>query len=263
MREGWQTATLAEKIPEAVLRQDAGLIRRALDGDARGLHVDWQFSLRQGWLEVRVKGEDAEAFLNLLGEKFGRAPVESSQVQKWDVLKGFITASGRVGFGVYADLGLFEPARKDALYPLHRMRAQLADGVAKPCRDILVENALVDYFPLKVQVTEIDGDKLSVELADQTREMFLSWRKLPFDRVLAIGVGMEHVERVVRSAGLQYDVIKVEPLSLAVQSLLCKMGTDAPGIISKIGGRLRGVGLASFRAPVRSREKPAAKPHAQ
>jgi len=102
-------------------------------------------------------------------------------------------------------------------------------------------------------ITEVDGEKLSVELADETREQILSWRRLPFDRVLAVGVAKHQAEAAVKSAGLQYDVIRVETLSPLVQCLLCKIGTEAPGIIAKIGGRLRGVGLASFRTPVRLR----------
>ncbi len=250
MNEGWLTAALAEKIPERIFKNGSRLLRRALENEARGLHVDWQFYSNYGWLEVAAKGEDSEAFINLLERKFGHAPREISRVQRWDVLKGFVTASGKVGFGVYVDLGVSEPVRKDALYPLHRMRAQLVDGIAKSCREIVEENALVDYFPLKVLVTEIDGEKLSVELSDETRELLLYWRKLPFDRVLAIGVGKEQVERAIRSARLHYDVIKVEPLSLGVQCLLCKIGTDAPGIIAKIGGLLGGARLASFRTPV-------------
>ncbi len=249
MNEGWQTAALAEKLPERIFKQDQRLVRRALENEARGLHIDWQFSSSYGWLEVAAKGEDSEAFINLLEKKFGRAPRKNSLVERWDVLRGFVTSSGKVGFGVYIDIGMVEPVRKDALYPLHRMRAQLADGAAKSCRDIVEGNSLVDYFPLKVLVTDIDGEKLSVELSDETREMLLSWRRLPFDRVLAIGVGREEAERAVRSAKLHYDVIKVEPLSLGVQCLLCKIGTDAPGIIARIGGLLRGAKLASFRTP--------------
>lgn len=251
MEEGWLTATLAEKIPERVLKHSSELVSSFLEREARGLQVEWQFFSSHGWFGVRAKGDDAEAFVNILKERLGEAPVQSARVERWDVLKGFVTGSGRVGFGVYIDLGVIEPVRKDALYPLHRMRAQLADGAAKPCRDILDENALVDYFPLLVVMTEIDGEKLTVELADRARDLLLSWKRLPFDRVLAVGVGRQQVENAVKSAGLQYDVIKIESLSLFVQCLICKIGTDAPGIISKIGGRLRGAGLASYRTPIR------------
>ena len=100
-------------------------------------------------------------------------------------------------------------------------------------------------------VTELDGENISVELADEQREQLVSWRKYPFDRVIVIGADKIQAENAVRFSGLQDDIVKVESLSLFVQSLLCKIGTDAPGVIAKIGNRLRGVGLKSYRTPTK------------
>ncbi len=248
MNEGWQKATLAEKISERAQRQGPAPLQRLLSREAAGLKVDWEFSAPQEWLEVKAKGEDADAYLNLLKNRFGEAPRQVSKIERWDVRRGFIVGSGRVGFGVYVDLGMTEPTRKDVLYPLHRMRAQLADGTTIPCREILEENALADDFPVKVLVTEVDGERFTVELADETRELFLSWKKLPFDRVVTLGATRDMVEDAVKKSGLEYDVIKVEPLSIFAQCLVCKVGTQAPGVIAKIGNRLHGIGLASYRA---------------
>jgi hypothetical protein len=131
------------------------------------------------------------------------------------------------------------------------MRAQLADGEAKSSREILDGNALVDYVPVKAVVSELEGENISVELADEARDQLLSWRKYPFDRVIVIGADKTQAENAVKASGLQSDIVKVESLSLFVQSLLCKIGTDAPGVIAKIGNRLRGVGLKSFRTPTK------------
>jgi hypothetical protein len=250
--EGWQTATLAEKVPEPVLRRGPRPVWNVISGDAKGLSVEWEISAPQQWLQVRARGDDAEAFLNLLGEKCGVAPVQRSKVERWDVRRGFITGSGRVGFGVYVDLGVLEPAKKDALYPLHRMRAQLSDGVGKSSREILFENALADYFPVHVVVTELDGDKMTVELADRTRDQLQWWKKLLFDRVIAVGIDREYAEKIVKTANLGLDIIKIETLSLLVQCLVCKFDTDAPGVIARIGNHLRGVGLTAFRTPARA-----------
>ncbi len=252
MAEGWQTATLAEKIPEPVLRRGPGPVWNILAKEAKGLHVTWEISAPLQWLQVRARGDDAEAFLNLLVEKYGEAPVEISRIERWDVHKGFVTGSGRVGFGVYVDLGIVEPVRKDALYPLHRMRAQLSDGITKSSREILSENVLADYFPIYVSVIELDGEKITVELADQTRDQFQSWKRLLFDRVIAIGIDRDYAEKIVRAANLDRDVIKIESLSLLVQCLVCKYDTDAPGVVAKVGRRLRGVGLAPFRSPAKA-----------
>ena len=254
MAEGWQTAALAEKIPDQVLKHAPSLVRQVLAKEAGGLQVSWEFSFHRNWLVVRAKGEDAEAFSNLLVGKFGEVPLDRAKLERWDVFKGFITGAGKVGFGVYIDFGLLEPTAKDALYPLHRMRAQLTDGVAKSCREILQENALVDYFPVKVVVTDLDGEKVSVELTDETRDPLLSWKRFPFDRVIAVGLTRQQAEEAVRAVRLHYDIIRVESLSLFVQCLLCKIGTDAPGIIARIGRELRGVALASYRTPRKLQE---------
>jgi hypothetical protein len=252
LADGWQTATLAEKIPEPVIRRGPQLVWNILSKEAKGLKVQFEITAPQQWLQVRAKGDDVEVFLNLLHEKYGEAPVQGSKVERWDVRRGFITGSGRVGFGVYIDLGILEPVRKDALYPLHRMRAQLADGTGKSSRDILYENALADYFPVNVLVSEIVGEKITVELADQTRDQFEEWKSLIFDRVVAIGIDRDYAERTVKSANLGFDVIKIESLSLLVQCLVCKFDTDAPGIVAKLGNRLRGVGLVSYRTPAKA-----------
>lgn len=251
MSEGWQTATLAEKIPETVLNRGPKPVWNVLSREAEGLRVDWEIAATHDWLQVRARGEDADTFLNLLREKFGEAPVLRSNVQRWDVRKGFITGAGRVGFGVYVDIGILEPTRKDALYPLHRMRAQLSDGAPQSSREILQDQGLADYFPVDVIVTELQGENVTVELADRTRDQLLRWNKLLFDRVIAVGIDSDYAEKIVQSANLGLDVIKIETLSLLVQCLVCKPDTDAPGVIAKVGNRLRGVALTAFRTPAK------------
>jgi len=245
---GWVSDSLAEKIPEQAARRGLGPLRQFLNDETAGLRVKWEYSLRKGWLEVRAEGDDAEAFLNFLRKRFDTVPVEASRVEKWDSARGWIVSSGRVGFGVYVDIGVFEPVARDGLYPLHRMRAQLADGASESCREILDENGLVDDFPVMVRVIGLEGERISVELSDETRELLALWHRLPFDRVVAIGVSAAEAESAVKSAKLWYDVIRIEPLSMFVQCLVCKIGTDAPGVIAKLGNRLPGVRLASVRS---------------
>ena len=251
MVEEWQVATLAEKIPPQALRQGSQIIGEILAGRANGLKVVSDFSLQGQWLRIRAKGEDADAFLNLLRQEQGEAPVSRASLEKWDTVRGFVAGAGRIGYGVYVDIGIQDPRPKDALYPLHRMRAQLADGEAKSAREILDGNALVDYVPLTMTVTEFEGENISVEMEDEARNRIVSWRKYPFDRVIVVGADKSQAENAVRASELQSDIVEVESLSLFVQSLVCKIGTDAPGVIAKIGGRLRGMGLKSYRTPTK------------
>jgi len=249
--EEWQVTILAEKIPPQALRQGSQIIGKILATEANGLKMVSDFSLQGQWLQIRAKGEDADAFLNLLRQEQGEAPVSRAKLGKWDIVRGFVAGAGRIGYGVYVDIGIQDPAPKDALYPLHRMRAQLADGEAKSAREILDSNALVDYVPLRMTVTEFQGENISVEMEDEARDRIVSWRKYPFDRVIVVGANRTQAENAVKASGLQSDIVEVESLSLFVQSLVCKIGTDAPGVIAKIGGSLRGMGLKSYRTPTK------------
>ena len=251
MVEEWRIATLAEKVPPQVLKQGSQFIAKVLAEKANGLEMESDFGQQGQWLQVRARGEDADAFLNLLKQEYGEASVSRASLEKWDVVRGFVAGAGRIGYGVYVDIGIQDPRPKDALYPLHRMRAQLADGEPRSAREILDANALVDFVPLKMIVTELEGENISVELDDVARDNLVSWRKYPFDRVIVVGADKAFVENAVRASGLESDVVKVESLSLFVQSVLCKIGTEAPGVIAKIGNRLRGVGLKSYRTPVK------------
>jgi hypothetical protein len=251
MTEEWQTATLAEKIPPQASKFGSQTISRILAGRADGLKVESDYALKGQWLTIRARGEDGDAFLNLLREDLGEAPVSRRKLERWNTVKGFVAGAGRIGYGVYLDIGIQDPAPKDALFPLHRMRAQLADGQTLSAKEILDQNALVDYVPLKLTVTGFDGENISVEVEDEDRERIVSWKKYPFDRVLVVGADKVQVENSVRASGLQSDVIEVESLSLFVQCLVCKIGTDAPGVIAKIGNRLRGVALKSYLTPAK------------
>jgi len=249
--EEWRIATLAEKVPPQVLKQGSQFIAKVLAEKANGLEMESDFGQQGQWLQVRARGEDADAFLNLLKQEYGEASVSRASLEKWDVVRGFVAGAGRIGYGVYVDIGIQDPRPKDALYPLHRMRAQLADGEPRSAREILDANALVDFVPLKMIVTELEGENISVELDDVARDNLVSWRKYPFDRVIVVGADKAFVENAVRASGLESDIVKVESLSLFVQSVLCKIGTEAPGVIAKIGNQLRGVGLKSYRTPVK------------
>src|SRR5436189_6139432 len=97
LAEGWQTATLPDKMPEPVLNRGPKPVWNVLSREAQGLRVDWEIAAPQQWLQVRARGEDAETFLNLLRNMFGEAPVRRSKVESWDIHKGIINGTGREG----------------------------------------------------------------------------------------------------------------------------------------------------------------------
>ncbi len=104
-----------------------------------------------GWISIDYNGEDSEVFTEILKNHYGLAPVQFSKLELGDTYRGFIVNSGEVGYGLYLDLGILSPQRVDGLYPLYRMRAQLADGWVQSLRQIARRFCLHDGLPLKVR----------------------------------------------------------------------------------------------------------------
>ncbi|MFH0897452.1 MAG: DUF2110 family protein [Candidatus Bathyarchaeota archaeon] len=50
----------------------------------------------------------------------------------------------------------------------------------------------------------------------------------------------------LKRSGIQRDIAKVEELGFLEYSLLCKLGTDAPGVIKALGRYLPAVPLYAF-----------------
>jgi len=97
MVEEWQIATLAEKIPPQILRQGSQFIARALTEKANGLEMESDFGQQGQWLQVRARGEDSDAFLNLLRQEHGEAPFSRANLEKSDNVRGFVAGAGRIG----------------------------------------------------------------------------------------------------------------------------------------------------------------------
>jgi hypothetical protein len=59
------------------------------------------------------------------------------------------------------------------------------------------------------------------------------------DRLLVIGASLGEVKLAIEQEGLDRDVIDVESFGIFEHALVCKLGTDAAGLIGRIGRHLR------------------------
>jgi hypothetical protein len=205
-----------------------------------------------GWVSIEYDGEDSEVFTEALKDRYGAAPIQFSRLRLGDVYRGFIVDSEKVGYGLYVDIGLIKPSRRDGLYPLHRMRAQLCDGEPRPLREIAKRFCLYEGLPLDVRIESLEADeRISLALTEKQEAFFKGWEKYPFDRVIVIGALAGGVWPAVRRVGLERDIVNIERLSLTSSILTCKLGTEAPGVISKLGPELSGARLYPFIPRIR------------
>ncbi len=90
-------------------------------------------------------------------------------------------------------------------------------------------------------------------LTDRQESYFKDWERYPFDRVVVLGSTINSVHRAIERTGLAKDIVRVERLSLASTILICKLGTQAPGVISEIGPHLAATKLYSYIPKARSK----------
>jgi hypothetical protein len=191
------------------------------------------------WIQVSVSGEDQNVALRYLADRIGLCPAGLDNVQKFSTVKGRVAASNRDELRV--DVGVFSPSVVDAAISLPRLRAQLADGRSLSLEEIVELFGLCPRVPLTVRIMDVSPERgcLEAELSEGQRRQYIQWVGSLLDRLLVLGASAERVEGAVERAGLNRDVVAVEHLGLFEHAVVCKLGTDAAGLIPRVGKNLR------------------------
>jgi hypothetical protein len=197
---------------------------RALDGlasmvedDLAGLEVSSEIGVREdGFPSVTVTGPDATAARSLLCESWGEVTpdltdgeVHTGTLESWDD-DGFVLDAGRE-VRIPADgIGL---------------------GRGSPAQ-IRKRFGLVQHLPLRF----VAGDP--PRLADAERDRLYEWTRGP-GRVNVNSATRSEIRATVNRAGHADDVHTVERLGLLEGSIVCREGTDPPGLLASIGSHLQ------------------------
>lgn len=208
----------------------------------------------ENWIQVEVSGLDTPVVTTYLRQRFGLAPAAIEQVNLFSGFRGKIIDAGKVGYGLYVDIGIAAPRHIDVLIPLHVLRSQLACGKKLSLTQMVEAFTLHDNVPLEIQVTRTNLAQEEVEgrLSARQSARFEEWVSLDFDRIVVLGACFDDVARVIKRVGATRDVIKLIQLGFLEQLLLCKLGTDGPGVITKMGPLFPQTPLHCF-SPTRTR----------
>jgi hypothetical protein len=234
------TYTLLAKIYSAYQRRQIGDSVEALF-DGLSVEATVTGEPDQAWIQVSISGEDEEVAKNLLTRDFGVCPTEIKNVEVGSTLKGFVTRLTESKDRLLVDIGVFQPKTVYAAVPLVNLQRQLADDKKLPVKRIAELWGLCENLPLTVKVTsqEVKDGAFEAELAPELLARLMRWRDSLLDRLLVVGASAEQVKLTVQQTGLERDVIDVEVLGMFEHALVCKLGTDAAGLIGRIGSRLR------------------------
>ena len=213
-----------------------------------GLNVQLSFAgtTNRGWIQLDVSGEDETAALSFLDSEIGLAPASLAVLQKFSVMKGKVVFSGKSKDELYVDLGVVSSKTCDAVLSEKRLCAQLADGGELSLQSLVKLFCLYDNVPFEVKIIEsvVENKNVKASLSEAQFSLFRGWVRSRSDRLIILGCLYSDVERAVKLSRHSRDVIKIESLGVLEQVVLCKLGTDAVGLIPKLGHYLKSAVLA-------------------
>jgi hypothetical protein len=231
------TVTLLEKLyssgsPETFMETYSSI--------CSGLKVQFSYAgtTSREWVQMEVFGEDETAAMSFLDREIGLAPISLDKVSKFSNLRGKVVFSNKSQKELYVDLGVFSPKVCDAIIPAQVLRAQLADGKETALQGLVELFCLFNYLPLEVKViqdVEERRETLEARLSESQLSLFNSWVGYRFDRLIILGSRFSDVKRAVKMSRLSRDIIRTDSLGTLEQVVLCKLGTDAVGLIPKLG----------------------------
>lgn len=243
------TVTLLEK---AYGPFSVGLFEPVFSSLCEGLKVQVKVvgKTDHNWVKVEVSGEDETVALRYLDQKFGLAPTSVGEVKKFSTLKGRVVASERnEENGLQVDIGISSPQFYGAFIPLVTLRAQIADGKNLPHKQIVDSFCLYENLPLEIKiVSNIENEEkwVRAEFSEEQLSQFARWLHAYVDRLIVFGAPRSHVEHAIEESKHVRDIIKIDSLGLLEHAVVCKLGTDAVGLIPKLGKLLSTARLAPF-----------------
>jgi len=245
------TLTLLTKIVD---QDQLKKISSALNFSFKGLEVEATIlgEVADRWVQIALAGEDEGIATNYLIKEIGVCPGIFGNIKKFSTLKGYIKNIGKKGEGPLIDVGIFQPKIVYATIDLRRLQAQLVDGRKISSVKIAELFGLCEDLPISVKVNDLNEEecRIDAELSSKQIMKYVVWRESLLDRLLVLGPTLHEVKVTIEHAKLERDVIDVEPLGLLEHALTCKLGTDAAGLMPKIGRNLRNAQFAVFNPKV-------------
>lgn len=202
------------------------------------------------WVKVEVSGEDEIVALRLLDQKFGLAPTSIDKVKKFSTIKGRIAASEKnEEDGLQVDIGIPSPQFHGAFIPSQTLRAQIADGKDLLYRQMVDSFCLYENLPIEAKIIsnlENEEKQAMAEFSERQLSQFARWLHAYVDRLIVFGAPRSHVEHAMKESMHTRDIIRIDSLGLLEHVVVCKLGTDAVGLIPKLGKLLSTAELAPF-----------------
>jgi len=188
-------------------------LRSLIENDVGSLDVEYDIGIRHdGFPSVTLSGPDEEVARNALREEWDEITPE---FREGETYTGTLESWDDDGFVLDAGEEIRIPADELGLGP----------GTPEQIR---TRFGLVQHIPLEFVYGEPS------RLSDGERDRLFEWTR-GTGRVNVNSATRGETRATVNRAGHAHDIVTVERLGLLEQSIICKEGTDAPGLLASIG----------------------------
>jgi hypothetical protein len=201
---------------------------------------------KSGWARINITGDDSEVVSELVARKLSQAQTELAKIESQGVYEGIVT--GETKDCVEVDIGIDTPRPLNVKIRVETLRAQLADGKPIGSNGIIRDYCLFPGSKASVRITRLERASGVIEgwFADSHIERLSSWMTGNLYRIQIFDCYEQEVESAVKKSNIERDIVSIEPATLTAQSVVCKLGTDAVGLIPKLGSVLRKRELQPF-----------------
>lgn len=203
------------------------------------LDVNYEFTyIEPGQIKTKLQGPDEEVATNFIKTNFISRTLINT-LNTGEIKQGACVQVGKYGFGLFVNIGIIDPQKKDVLLPLFALREQLVKNQKLSLRPIISRFGLIDGFPIPVYVSSInDNEQIFVKLADTQIEKYNEWIKRGLDRLFICGTTSSIIFKVIREINQYDDILSVDRLGLFEFALIFKEDTSAKGMLPIIGKKI-------------------------
>ena len=241
------TLTLLTKINN---RRQLKQLDQILKAEFEGLEVEAKIlgTVGDRWAQLALTGEDENIATSYVLKEIGVCPTDIEKIRGIPVLKGFIKDFERGAEVLSVDVGIFEPKVIPVTLSLDHLQTSLLEGKKVGLRRLVELFGLCPDLPMNIRTVRFDEKRalIEAELAEGQKHIYRNWLDSLLDRLIVIGSPLSEIKKTLRHAKLERDVIDVESLGMFEHVLICKLGTDAAGLVPRIGRKLREAKFAVF-----------------
>jgi len=212
------------------------------------VHAEISNITERRWIQVSISGDDENAARHFLANEIGLCPENMDRIERNAIITGRIIDLNKDRDRLFVDVGVFSPVMVDAAVPLSHLQAQLVDGKKIALKAVTKLFDFCEDLPITIEISRIDKENQLLEgvLADKQLFQYQTWIQSLLDRLIILGVSSREVEYAIKATGSARDIVRTETLGLLEHVIECKLGTDAAGLIPRVGRILHSANFSVF-----------------